>query len=233
VAFHDLASERFVNHGARNVPDEPVRSGPREIDARKTFNVISVYMLSAFKLARIVLACAAVLPIVACDDDLGLDDWSATPDTTTIFSLSRVDLIGRPSAYDFIGHIPVEVESVGATGNWDVALRHEGSQLALVPAGGFEGQTSRAGLALMPNVTFEDLGEAPGDTAAFTREPVMVQEGQVYVVRTRRASCGFTTGVRYGKLKIIAVDPAAGTLRFASLVNPFCNDRNLIPDEIE
>jgi hypothetical protein len=197
---------------------------------RKTFNVISVYMLSAFKLARIVLACAAVLPVVACDDELDFGDWSATPDTTTIFSLSREDLIGRPSAYDFVRHFPLEVEAVGATDNWDVALRHEGNQLALVPAGGFQGQVSRAALALIPNVLFEDLDEAPGDTAAFSSEAVLVQPGQVYALRTRRTACNsFQVGVRYGKVKIIDVNPTAGTLTFSEIVNPICNDRNLVP----
>jgi hypothetical protein len=168
--------------------------------------------------------------MVACDDDLGLDDWAARPDTTTIFSLSRVDLIGRPSAYDFVRHFPLEVESVGAIGNWDVALRHEGSQLALVPAGGFQGQTSRAALALMPGTLFEDLDEAPSDTAAFSSQPVLVQAGQVFALRTRRAPCNsFQVGVRYGKLKIINVDPTAGTLTFVEIVNPICNDRNLVP----
>jgi hypothetical protein len=191
-------------------------------------------MLSAFKLARVFLACAATLSIVACDDPFGPGEWIATPDTITIFSLSREDLIGRPSAYDFVQHRLRQVESVGATGLWDVALRHEGTQLVLVPAGGFEGQTSRAGLALMPNTTFEQLAEAPGDTAAFTRTPAFVQPGQVYAVRTRREACNqFSAGVRYGKIKILAVDPTAGTLTFESLVNPFCNDRSLIPDEPE
>lgn len=190
-------------------------------------------MLSAFKLARLLLVGAAALPIVACDDDLGLGEWTDTPDTTTIFSLSREDLIGRPSAYDFINHLLVEVESPGATGNWDVALRHEGSQLALVPAGGFEGQVSRAGLALMTGTTFEELREAPDDTARYTTRPVLIQPGQVYAVRTRRAPCSFSNAVRFGKLKIIDVNPELGTVTFTSIVNPFCNDRDLIPDEDE
>lgn len=188
-------------------------------------------MLSAFKLARLLVIAAAVLPLVACEDDLGLDEWTATVDTTTLYSLSREDLLGRPSAYDFVNHFLVEVESPGATGNWDVALRHEGNQLVLVPAGAFEGQTSRAGLALITGTTFEELREAPGDTARYLSTPAFVQPGQVYALRTRRATCSFTTAVRFGKMKIIAVDPTAGTVTFASTVNPFCNERLLIPQD--
>ena len=188
-------------------------------------------MVSAFKLARLLLLCAAALPLVACEEDFGLDDWTAIEDTTTLYSLSREDLIGKPSAYDFINHFLVNVESPGATGAWDVALRHEGGQLALVPAGAFEGQTSRAGLALITGQTFESLREAPGDTSRYTSAPVLVQPGQIYVVRTRRAQCQFSNAVRYGKLKIIDVNAAAGTLTFSSIVNPLCNDRALIPPD--
>ena len=188
-------------------------------------------MLSAFKLARPLLLAAAAFSMAACDDDLGLGTWSAAPDTATLFSLSRPDLIGLPSAYDFINHTVFEVESPGATGQWDIALRDEGGQLALVPAGAFEGQDSRAALALITGGTFDSLDEAPGDTSAYSRNAVVVQAGQVYAVRTRRAGCTFTTAVRFGKMRIIAVDPVAGTVKFEAVVNPFCNDRSLVPPE--
>lgn len=188
-------------------------------------------MLSAFKLARLFLVCLAALPIVACDDEVGLDVWTDTPDTVTIYSLSRTDLIGRPSAYDFINHVVVEVESPTATGNWDVALRHEGGQLALVPASGFQGQNSRAALTTITGQTFEGLKEAPEDTARYSSAPVPVQPGQLLVVRTRRTQCGFSAAVRFGKIKILDVNPAAGTVRFETIVNPFCNDRSLIPED--
>src|SRR5215204_2680860 len=104
-------------------------------------------MLSSFKLARLFLLCAAAASTAACDDDLGLDDWTSSTDTITVFSLSRTDLLGQPSAYDFVSRVVVRVETPSATGDlrWDVALRDEAGQLALVPASGFQGQVSRAG----------------------------------------------------------------------------------------
>jgi hypothetical protein len=186
-------------------------------------------MLSVFKLGRLFILLVVVVSTIACEDDLGLDEWSARPDTVTLYSLSRPDLINQPSAYDFVNHLVVRVESPSATGTWDVALRDEGNGLALVPAGGFQGLSSRAALSVITNRTFEELREAPEDTARFTSGPVVVQAGQVLAVRTRRAGCAFTTSVRYGKIKIIDVNPAAGTVRFAAIVNPFCNDRSLIP----
>ena len=187
-------------------------------------------MLSVFKLARLFLICGAAVSMVACDDPFELDDWTSTTDTIQIFSISRPELIGRPSAYDFVSRVLVRVESPAASGNWDLALRDENGQLALVPASGFQGQVSRAGLAAIPdNTSFEALSEAPPDTASYSTLPRIVQPGQVFAVRTRRAGCGFSTGVRFGKIKIISVDQAAGTVRFASVVNPLCNNRDLIP----
>jgi hypothetical protein len=187
-------------------------------------------MLSVFKLARLSLVCAAATTLVACEDPFDIDDWTTITDTVQIFSLSRTEHIGEPAAYDFVTRVLRLVESPSAAGQWDVALRDENGQLAFVPAGAFPGQASRAGLAAIPaNTTFEQLSEAPPDTGSYTLTPRILQPGQVYVVRTRRASCGFTTGVRFGKIKIISVDQAAGTVRFASVVNPLCNNRDLIP----
>ena len=190
-------------------------------------------MLSVFKLARLFLICGAATSMVACDDPFEIDDWTSTTDTIQIFSISRPELIGRPAAYDFVSRVLVRVESPAASGSWDVALRDESGQLSLVPASGFQGQVSRAGLALITNTTFEALAEAPGDTASYSVNPRVLQVGQVYAVRTRRAGCGFSTGVRFGKIKIISVDQAAGTVRFASVVNPLCNNRDLIPPDAQ
>jgi hypothetical protein len=81
----------------------------------------------------------------------------------------------------------------------------------------------------MTNVTFEELDEAPEDTGSYSAAPVILQPGQVMVVRTRRAPCAFSNSVRFGKLKVISVDAAAGSARFSTITNPFCNDRALIP----
>ena len=188
-------------------------------------------MLSSFKLARLLLIGLLALTTVACRDDLGLDDWSDRPDTTVIYSLSRPELLGQPSAYDFVNHVPMRVESPTAPNNWDVAARDEANQLALVPASGFVGQNSRAGLAAISGTTFEELDEAPADSAAFSSAPMVVTPGQVFAVRTRRAPCAFSNSVRYGKVRIIEVNQAEGFIRFESVVNPFCNDRSLVPPE--
>lgn len=147
-----------------------------------------------------------------------------------LYSASRTDLLGFPSAYDFVNRVVIKVENPGATGTWDVVLAGGAAgPLQLVPAGAFEGQTSRAGIALINGQTFEALTTAPSDTAAFSSQPVTIQTGGVYVVRTRRYACSFSTAVNYAKVKAVAVDPAAGTARFAVVRNPYCNDRSFVP----
>jgi hypothetical protein len=186
-------------------------------------------MLSVFKLARLSLACAATLSTVACDDELGLDDWTATPDTVTIYSLSRPELFNQPSAYDFVNHAALRVESPAAEGDWDMLLRDENGQLALVSAAAFQGLNSRAALTPVTNASFDELAEAPDDDDAYTDGPFIVQPGQVYAVRTRRA--GFCNLVRFAKMRVLDVDQEAGSIRFVAITNPFCADRELIPPE--
>jgi hypothetical protein len=168
--------------------------------------------------------------LTACDDDLNAD-WTAVPDTVLLYSLSRPELLGKPSAFDFFDGVPISVESPAASGRWDLALIDLNGELALVPASAFVGVVSRAGVATVSARTLEEVTEAPGDTAQFKSEPVVIRVGTIYVVRTRRTDCGFGSGVRYAKLEPLEVNTTAGTLRFRSIVNPYCNDRKLIPPE--
>ena len=181
---------------------------------------------------RFALILLAVVGLSACEDEFGLQPWDATPQDISLFSLSRSDLLGLPSGYDFVNRRVVEVEQPGAGGNWDVALAGTGTQLQLIPAGAFEGQAaSRVGIAPITGTTYEQLNEAPGDTARYLKGPVNVALGGIYVVRTRRAPCGFGSGVKFGKIKAVAVDAEAGTATFSVVVNPYCNDRSFVPPE--
>src|SRR5688500_17307278 len=176
---------------------------------------------------RAVLTAFFPLLLVACEDEFK-QEWTATPDTVELFSLSRPELIGRPSAFDFVPQplfgIPAAVENPSATGRWDVEVVDQGSPLAFLPAGGFAGLNSRAAIAEISGATtLEELREAPGDTAQFKTTVVAAQVGKIYVVRTRREDCGFgSTGVRYAKLEVLEVNAPAGTLRFRTIINPYC-----------
>jgi hypothetical protein len=175
-----------------------------------------------------------VLVVAACDDPFGPALWDATPDTVVLFSASRAEFIGRPSAVD-ITSIPVAalpIESPSITGNWDIALTDLNGGLALVPASAFAGLESRARIGVLPNRTLEAVEEAPRDTTAYSAAAVPLQAGNVYIVRSRRASCGgLSSGYRYAKLRPVEIDVAAGTYRFEIVRNPYCDNRSFVPPE--
>lgn len=173
------------------------------------------------------------LLVSGCGDSFGPQSWDATPDTVTLFSASRAELLGEPAAYDLVQRRAVAIESPTVTGSWDFLLVEDDGTFLMLPAAAVPGLESRAGIAQSTESTLEAVLQAPSDTAAFSLSGVPIVPGRIYVMRSRREVCpgGFGSGVRYGKLHAIAVDPTMGTFRFAVVVNPFCNDRSLIPPE--
>lgn len=176
----------------------------------------------------------AVLVVAACEDPFGPATWNATPDTMVVFSASRPEYLGFASALDItlnpVQALPLEAPSV--TGNWDFVLTDFEGGLALVPASAFPGLESRARIGVLPDRELADVTEAPRDTTAFGVDPLPLREGDVYIVRSRRAACGgVSSGFRYGKLRPITIDEATGTFRFEIVVNPFCDNRSFIPPE--
>lgn len=175
---------------------------------------------------------AALILMAACGDEFGPGTWSAVPDTSLIYSASRPELLRQPAAFDVVNLARVAIEGSGATGNWDFALLEQGGVFVMAPERAVTGSDSRAGIARATETRLEDIRDAPGDTAAYSREPVPIAEGAIYILRSRRASCfTFGAGVYYAKLHALEVDPVAGTFRFAVVRNPNCNDRALVPPE--
>ncbi len=84
------------------------------------------------------VACLAVATILAvgavgCDDPYAID-WEESPDTAFIYSMARPEL-NLPSAYDFVGNLPLRVEAPLSTGQWDLALDTQGGELVFLPPG--------------------------------------------------------------------------------------------------
>jgi hypothetical protein len=185
-------------------------------------------------LRRIIWPALLPLLLVACEDEPDNGWTTADVDTVTLFTLSRPELIGKESAFDFTipGGRPVVVEDPLASGNWDFAFANQGSGFALVPSSAFAGFDPRAGIAPITGTTFETLAEAPRDTSAYRRIAVAAEVGRVYAVRSRRATnCGFTTGTSFAKMEVLAINAQAGTMQFRHTINPVCNDRRLIPPD--
>lgn len=176
------------------------------------------------------LALAAITSAAACDDGFGPLNWDATPDTLAVYSLARSELRGLPSAIDLYNLQSLRVEVPGVTGLWDVAFSEEGGQFILLPPSWFPGVSSRAGIAVIEDQSFEEVMRAPADSAAYSiTEPVPVRMDAVYVFRTGRrptSSC-----IYYAKATAVALDAEAGRLEMQVVRNPVCADRYLVPPD--
>ncbi len=172
---------------------------------------------------------AAALVSAGCGNSLGPQEWTPTPDTVTLFSVSRTDYTGMPSGLDLVVGQIVPIEAASANG-FDVVLAQQGGGFVFLPADAIAGVTSGAGVAPITGTGFDDLQEAPSDTAVYVHAAaVPLQVGGVYVVRSRQASCGYVSGQWYAKVQPLALDAEQGTAQVRYVRNPFCGDRNLVP----
>lgn len=181
---------------------------------------------------RTTAALLAAFTVAACNDDIDLDrGWEAQVDTVTLYTVDRPEYQGLPSAYDILNRRTMRVEDPSASGNWDFALTGSvDGPLSMTPLGAFFGVTTNAAIATIENRTFEELASAPSDSAAYVDDgPVALADGVVYVIRSRESSgC-----MSFAKLEPLDIDQAAGILTFHVMVNPSCNDRALIPPEVD
>jgi hypothetical protein len=172
-----------------------------------------------------------ILPwLFACGEDIFKINWVESPDTVQLYALSRPEL-GLLSGFDFIDRVPVPIETPNATGQWDMVVDTKNGELVFLPPGAVGVSGSKAAIAPMGPVAFDDLRRAPSDTALYVRDAaVPVELGNTYVIRTRQSvgiygqSC-----VYFGKLEPLATDVEAGTVKFVFDVSPVCNDRKLYP----
>ena len=116
-----------------------------------------------FRLSVLLVAVATA----ACEDPFEIR-WEAAPDTALIYSLSRTEP-NLPQAFNFYFRTPLAVEAPGSSGQWDIALDRQGGGLVLLPPRAL-GINSRARIAPIPGVSFDDVTEAPADTAAYVSD---------------------------------------------------------------
>jgi hypothetical protein len=171
------------------------------------------------------------LVLSACGDDPFVVRWEELPLEAVLYSLDRDAAdIPRASAFHMLERRGVIVEDPQAQGRWDFAVERQGDGMVLLPPRAL-GVISRAGIAAIPQVRFEDVIEAPRDTLAYSMEaPVPVQMGTIYVIRTHQQP-GFFGQIChfYGKVEPLEIDLEAGTLRILHDVSPDCNNRSLVP----
>ena len=176
------------------------------------------------------LAAASTLALAGCEDAFGPIEWPNRPDTLTLYSLARSEHLTKPGALDVVGDQAgprtVILEHVGEQAfAFDLALTEDDTgAFVFLPTGYFPDANARPGILRdTTGATFEGLSRAPREDYV-EEEPVPVETGAVYVVRTRTLS-GCT---RYGKIEVLAAN-ADGTVELQAIRNPNCSDRNLLP----
>lgn len=175
------------------------------------------------------LALAAPL-LSACEDNGFLADVLLSTDTVTIGlpggeTASAVDV-----ARTFLGaSLLRRPETVRDAQEWDVALRRTGTVFSLRPNEALATGLRGAGIA-QANTPFETAEEAPRETSAYSSDPVALAVGNSYFIRTRQFPAGVSLCVKYAKMKVLALDQAAGTAQLALVINENCSDERLTDD---
>ena len=179
--------------------------------------------------AAVVVSALLVVGGVACGSDPFAIPWEESQDTVLLYSLARPEL-NLVSGFNFHTRRSTRIEAATATGTWDFALDTQGGQLVFLPPGAL-GVTSKARITTLPGVAFDEVREAPQDTAVYTGvNAVPVQAGTIYVFRTAQSQGAFGTAcVYYAKLEPVNIDVAGGTLTFMFDSSPVCNDLRLTP----
>lgn len=184
-----------------------------------------------WRLGVAVVAALAMGGLGACGDNPFEIQWQASPDTVLLFSLARPEL-DLPSGFGFNQRQLVRIQQPTATGAWDMVLDTQDDQLVFLPPGAL-GVTSRARIAELENRSFEEVEEAPSDTARYVADtPLTAELGNVYVVRTNQAVDAFGRRcVFFAKFEVLDMDVESGTLMFVFDSNPVCNDLRLVPPD--
>jgi hypothetical protein len=147
-----------------------------------------------------------------------------TVDTVTLYALSGTPFT-TPSAYALPGPQVVRTDQTTA---FDFAFNIDSlGQAVLVPAGAL-GLPKDAGL-LKSGSAFDGITIALTDGYVLDK-PLVVSVGTVAFARSRVQTCLDGSKVSlYAKLRVLALDPGARTIKFQILVNLNCGYLGLAP----
>lgn len=111
---------------------------------------------------------------------------------------------------------------------WDLAIRDRDGVLVFVPSTAL-GLSGSVGITeALAGRTFDSVIEAPGSGSFITDSDVVIQEGAVYVVRSRSVPCGFGSASLYSKIQPIEVVPEEGRVTIRVATNEVCGDPRLV-----
>jgi hypothetical protein len=182
--------------------------------------------LRAVFASALLLASAAALVTAGCDDPLGLGEPVLARDT--VFMGTPTSTSTRPTAIDLADNnaprrpeLPVHAEL------WDFQLRQTGNTLFLASNPGRDTQRP-AGIATASR-DIEQLEEAPTSRDDYQETPIALAVGTTFVAHSR--DVGSFSCVKYAKLKVLALDPAAGEASLVVVSNQGCGDDRLTGGE--
>jgi hypothetical protein len=180
------------------------------------------------------------LSLVACEDPAARQ-WPALvfTDTVTLAVPSaelRCDIAPEHTAVD----ITVAGQGFGIQGGrapecpqdaerWDFALRFRDGSLVLLPAGAI-GIENRAGLSerLEAGLRFEDVREVPRNTRFVTDRHVALQQGAIYVARSRVFGAMVGACQQFSKIQPLELDMEMRTATLQIATNQNCGDQRLV-----
>lgn len=175
------------------------------------------------------LSAVLLLVLAGCEDPFGPNQRPLPlPALVTTWDFEAHPL-RKPSAFDMESGGTARITE---TSRWDFLYSvPPGESPELRPRAVVVGDSSAAGLQRV-EVAFDSLTEAP-EEGYVTGEPVPVDSGAVFAARSRQDDDFQSLRCRrFGKLEIVSIDRAAGTVTFRQLVNPNCEERKLSADSV-
>lgn len=171
------------------------------------------------------------LPLSACDDSLGLPNpaFANRVDTITLYALNGTP-IRSPSAYDVVTASASRTERGDA---FDFAFNIDEDGVAVIlPPGAMGGAFPKLAGVLLSSDDFESIQSAPLEEYV-PDSAIVIEESSVFVVQSRperTPDCLFLGALpRYGKFRVITLDPLERSVTLELLVDLNCGYRGLEP----
>jgi hypothetical protein len=174
------------------------------------------------------LSVLAVVLLAACSEDSGIPDPTIPNaiDTVTLWSLTDGPLT-QPTAYSVNQRDGVRTWEAGSGFEFAYDIGDDGRSrfLPLEVLGLAPGSSLRPGLK-RSDVGFDQMRRAPLN-GYITQDSILIAEGDLFFVRTTVSTCALFGVPLYGKLEVLDIDSAAGTVTFQALTNQNCTYRSL------
>ncbi len=193
--------------------------------------IMTVYTSLRTRLPRVALL-VLVPSLAACGEDLNFDfERPGEPIEAVLFDLVDGPL-DRPSAFNVVsgrGSGLPRVVQVDQTGEWDFAFAVLDGEPVWLPQGFFAGAEPSPGILRLDR-GFDEIVEVPGDRTLYEDEqPVPAEVGAVYAIRSRPDPSLSLPCRLFAKVEVLSLEGDPMRIRFRSLWNPNCDQRNVTP----